>query len=143
MRFLVAYDGTEGAEAALTEVAALAKAAGGEVLVLQVLHPLIDATDVPARTGSEAVEKLMVERKAAIEARLAELEVSGEARVVALERAEDVWERITRAAGDPDIALVGIGSRRAGGLMGALLGSVTRSVVQHSPRPVLVVRPQA
>lgn len=141
MRFLVAYDGTEGAEAALTEVAALARASGGDLLVLQVLHPLIDAADVPARTGPEAVEKLMVERKAAIEARLAALEVTGEARVVALERAEDVSERITRAAGEPDIALVGIGSRRAGGLMGALLGSVTRSVVQRSPRPVLVVRP--
>lgn len=141
MRFLVAYDETDGAEAALSEAAALAREARGQVVLLQVLNALIDAADVMAPTTQAAIAVVQQEREAALSSRVADLGVETFVRVEILEHGEDPWERIVAAAGETDVALVAIGSRRAGGLVGALLGSVTRAVVQHSSRPVLVVKP--
>ena len=55
MRLLVAYDGSEGARAALREAMALARAAGAEVLLLHVLNPLADPADVVASTTEAAI----------------------------------------------------------------------------------------
>lgn len=141
MRFLVAYDDTEGARSALAALVPLARAASAEIVVLRVLNPLIDAADVKAPTTREAMVRVTAEARAAIEARLAELGLQADVRVETGTRGEDDWEHIVHVAQDLGVDLIAIGSRRAGGLSGAVLGSVVRSVVQHSPCPVLVVRP--
>lgn len=141
MRFLVAYDDTEGARSALAALVPLARAASAEIVVLHVLNPLIDAAGVKAPTTREAMVRVTAEARAAIEARLAELGLQADVRVETGARGEDDWEHIVHVAQDLGVDLIAIGSRRAGGLSGAVLGSVVRSVVQHSPCPVLVVRP--
>jgi nucleotide-binding universal stress UspA family protein len=141
VRFLVAYDDTNGARAALAAAVPLARAASAEVVVLQVVNPLIDAAGVTAPTTHEAMQQVTAKDRAAIDARLAELGLQAEVRVEAATRGEDDWEHIVHVAQDVDADLIAIGSRRAGGLAGAVLGSVVSSVVQHAHCPVLVVRP--
>lgn len=141
MRILVAYDGTDGAMAALGAAANLAKASGADLVVLHVLNPLIDASDVVAPTMHEAIAKVAAQSRAALEARMAALGLEADVRVEQLTHGEDDWEHIVHVAQDIAADLIAMGSRRAGGLSGAILGSVVSAVVQHSPCPVLVVRP--
>jgi nucleotide-binding universal stress UspA family protein len=58
------------------------------------------------------------------------------------EAAETTWQKILSVADELDAALIVTGSRGRGPLKSALLGSVSREVVSHSARPVLVVPPQ-
>jgi len=141
MRILVAYDGTDGANAALTAAANVAKASSADVVVLHVLNPLIDAADVVAPTTHDAMVTVAARARAALEARVAVLGLQADVRIEQLTHGEDAWEHIVHVAQDVDANMIAIGSRRAGGLTGAILGSVVRAVVQHSPCPVLVVRP--
>lgn len=141
MRFLVAYDNTDGARAALTAAASLAKAANAGLTVLHVVDPRSDAADVAAPTTREAVSQLMAGSRADIEALAATLGVTPDIRIEPLTRGEDDWEHIVHCAQDLGADLIAIGSRRAGGLVGGILGSVSRAVVQHAHCPVLVVRP--
>jgi nucleotide-binding universal stress UspA family protein len=55
---------------------------------------------------------------------------------------ETVWEKILQVADEVDAALIVTGSRGRGALKSALLGSVSREVLSHSARPVLIVPPQ-
>ncbi len=141
MRFLVAYDGTDGARAALTAAARFAVAASADVTVLHVLNPLLDAADVPAPTTREAMAQVSARARTEIESVASSLALPVDIRVEPLTRGEDDWEHIVHSAQDIGADLIAIGSRRAGGLAGGILGSVSRSVVQHSHCPVLVVRP--
>ncbi len=141
MRFLVAYDGTDGAFAALAAAAKLARASAAEVTVLHVLNPLIDASHIVAPTTHEALAKVAEASRAALTARLEALDLTADVRVEPLTHGEDDWEHVVHVAQDLEADIVVIGSRRKSGLTGALLGSVSRSVVQHAHCPVLVVRP--
>lgn len=141
MRFLVAFDGTDGARAALAATAPLAKAASAELTVLHVVNPLIDAADVVAPTTREALVQVTSRARAEIEELVSDLGLSADIHVEPLTHGEDDWEHIVHFAQDISADLIVIGSRRAGGLAGGILGSVTRAVVQQSHCPVLVVRP--
>lgn len=143
MRLLVAFDGSEGARAALREAAALSREIGAEVALLRVLNPLTDAADVVAPSTEEA---MVVVRQQALDAlQDAATSVALDAaqttfEVVEVERGEDIAEAIQRVATEQSARFIVISSRRAGSVLGAALGSVTSDVLQDAPCPVLVVR---
>jgi nucleotide-binding universal stress UspA family protein len=141
MNFLVAYDGSEGSRAALREAVNLATAAQGSLEVVRLLDPRSDASDVVADTTDAAVAQVVQRWTAEIERDIAGLGVSARGSVVVIERSEDIPGAIVRVAQERNARIVVISSRRATGLRGLVLGSVTQEVLRQSPYPVLVVRP--
>lgn len=139
MRLLVAYDGSDGARASLREAAGLARAAGGEVLLLRVLNPLTDARDVVAPTTEQAMAVVVARERQALAAAAAETP-GADVLVVEQARGEDAAETIERVAAERAASMIVIGSCRAAGMKGLVLGSVTQHVLRHAPCPVLVVR---
>lgn len=135
MRFLVAWDGSDGAQAALRQAQALA-GTDGQIDVVRILDPLIDAADVQAPSRREAMA-IVSERARAEMARHA-APGAGQS-VIILEHGEDIPGRLLREAGHLGADVIVIASRRAAGLRGAL-GSVTQQVLHDSKLPVLVVR---
>lgn len=139
MQFLVAFDGSDGALRALRESAPIASAAGAAITVMQVLDPRVDARDVTAETTIEAMKVVKQQTLEQIERAITAVGVDATARVEVVERGEDVGEAIARIANQEGVAAVAISTRRAAGLGGALLGSVTQQVIKHADCPVLVV----
>lgn len=135
MRFLVAWDGSDGAQAALKQAQALA-GASGRIDLVHVLNPLLDAADVQAPTTREAMA--IVSERASAE--MASFAPSGAGQaVVVLEHGEDIPDRLLREASRAGADVIVIASRRAAGLRG-VLGSVTQQLLHDSTLPVLVVR---
>jgi nucleotide-binding universal stress UspA family protein len=131
---VVGYDGTEGAEAALSEAIALAKDLGaGLVVVFGYGIP------IPERESADYREALHeVGNKRAQEA----LERAAAAGVTA--RAEVVFERapeaLVQAADGCDARMIVVGSYGERPLAAALLGSTPHKLVHMSERPVVIVR---
>ncbi|MFD7608572.1 universal stress protein [Streptomyces mirabilis] len=65
----------------------------------------------------------------------------GHAQARVEEADEFVWKAVLKVADEVDAASIVIGSRGRSPLKGALLGSVSREVLAHTSRPVLVVTP--
>jgi len=135
MRFLVAWDGSDGAQAALRQALALA-GSDGQIDLVQILNPLIDAADVRAPSTREAMV-IVSERARAAMGRQAPPGASQS--VILLDRGQDVPDRLLQEAERLGAAIIVIASRRAVGLRG-MLGSVTQQILQDSTLPVLVVR---
>ncbi len=135
MRFLVVWDGSDGAQAALRQARALAGAAG-QIDLVQILNPLTDAADVQAPSTREAMA-IVSERARAEMGRQAP--PGATQAVVLLEHGEDVPDRLLREAERLGADIIVIASRRAAGLRG-VLGSVTQQVLHDTTLPVLVVR---
>jgi len=143
MRLLVAFDGSEGARAALREAASLARETGASVVLVQVLQPLIDAAQVVAPTTEVAMRTVTEQARAGLAAAIAASGIDAgkaEAVVEPVQRNEDEAEAIERIAREQAATMVVISSRRVASVTGALLGSVAGHVVRHAPCPVLVVR---
>ncbi|MGE3858344.1 MAG: universal stress protein [Dehalococcoidia bacterium] len=143
MRLMVAFDGSEGARAALREAASLARETGAPVVLAQVLQPLIDAAKVMAPTTAEAMKTVEAQTRAALEAVAKEFELDAAATEIVVEsarRGEDDAEALERIAAEQSATMIVISSRRAASVVGTLLGSVTSHVIRHAPCPVLVVR---
>lgn len=140
MDILVAYDGSEGSRRTLREAAPLARAAGGTVILVRILDPRVDAADVTA--DSTAAAMVVVEKRALAEMHDAAvgLDVQSRAVVVTQERGEDTSEALIRAARAEGADIIAIATRRATGLSGVLLGSVTQGVLKNASIPVLVIR---
>ncbi|MEI7924628.1 MAG: universal stress protein [Chloroflexota bacterium] len=143
MRLLVAFDGSEGARAALREATSIARETGASVVLLQALNPLLDAADVVAPSTEAAMVTVSARTQAALEAAASEAALPAgtvECVVAVAERGEDYAEVIEREAAARGATMIAISSRRAASVVGAVLGSVTDHVIRHAPCPVLVVR---
>jgi nucleotide-binding universal stress UspA family protein len=134
-QILVATDGSETSRAALEEAIELAAAAKAKLNVVYVRHGPLPVLGDPVYQRSLSAELGHANEVLAIAtglARTAGVEAEGEV----LEG--DPAKRIVELARARDADLIVVGSRELGPLAGALLGSVSRDVMHHADRPVLI-----
>jgi nucleotide-binding universal stress UspA family protein len=144
---LIAYDGSEGAKAAVEAAGRLFTE--HRAVVVSVWHPAADISAasliaIPAGVATSAYEALDKEserqatEKAQEGADLAN-DVGFNATAGALRSTGQVWATIVRAADQEDAEAIVVGSRGLSAVKSALLGSVANGVVHHSTRPVVVI----
>jgi nucleotide-binding universal stress UspA family protein len=144
---LIAYDGSDGAKAAIESAGRLFPAR--RAVVVSVWNSVASAAPaaaiaIPASVAHSAYEELdrESERQAALKAseganaaRDAGLDASGAAALCA----GRVWATIVDAADEHDAEAIVLGSRGLSAIKSALVGSVANGVLHHSRRPVVVV----
>ncbi len=136
-RIVVGTDGSAGSDAAVLWATEAALRCGAElVLVHGWVYPYIGH-----RTGvSEPRDEMRLDAMRTLEAsalKVAELAPSVHCHSIISE--ESPAKAIIDAAAEADLVVVG--SRGHGGFAALLLGSVSRTAVQHASCPVVVVRP--
>jgi nucleotide-binding universal stress UspA family protein len=149
---LIAYDGSEVSRAAVRRAGELF--AGRPAVLATVWEPGLAAVPVglPDTTGVgtlppdpatvEALDRLQREHAETVAADGAELARSaGLAAVPHVVPDEvDVADTLMDVARERDAAAVVVGSHGISGLRSRLLGSVSRKLIEHCDRPVLVIR---
>ena len=136
-RILVAVDGSEGSSAAIDEAVGLARQMDAALSFVYVRKPTSSALGHPyyerhlshdLRIGREVIDEAVQAGTAA------GIECDGDV------FEGDVADEIVSLADNRDVDLIVVGSRGYGALAGALLGSVSREIVQHANVPVLVAK---
>ena len=138
-RILVATDGSESAAEAVEFGIELAAEHQAELIFVHVV-PEVDL--IPATVfsiGGAFPHEPSIEDRALLEDAAEIAEAHGVLSTTALLRGETVDE-IVAYADSHDVDLIVVGSRGHGTISTALLGSVSRGILQESMRPVLVVR---
>ena len=134
---VVGVDGSAGSDAALLWAAEQATRCGAElVLVHGWAYPYVGS-----RTGvAEPRDEMRLDAMRTLEASaLKAHEAAPSLKCHSIITEESPAKALIDAAAEADLVVVG--SRGHGGFTALLLGSVSRTVLQHSPRPVVVVRP--
>ena len=139
-QILVATDGSENSRHALDDAVELAAGAGAELTVVYVRHAELPMLGEPVYQRSLSADLRQANEAVAIAtgvAHSAGVEAEGEV----LEG--DPAKRIVELARLRDVDLIVVGSRGLGAVAGTLLGSVSRDVLHHADRPVLVATRRA
>ncbi|HTS74346.1 MAG TPA: universal stress protein [Gaiellaceae bacterium] len=137
MQLIIATDGSPGAREALSTGLSLAAEAGAAVTLAYVRQKPLPIVGDPFYGRSLSQEMLRARTVLADASALAaDYGVEAETEVLEGDAAHCVLE-LARAR---DADLIVVGSRGRGMVTGALLGSVSSSVVHDADRPVLVVK---
>jgi nucleotide-binding universal stress UspA family protein len=148
---LIAYDGSEVARAAVRQAAELF--AGRPALVATVWEPglavvamgrpdALGMSTVPDPATVETIDRLQREHASTVAADGAELarSLGLAAAPQAVPDGVDVADTLIDIARQQGAAVVVVGSHGISGLRSRLLGSVSRKLIEHCDRPVLVIR---
>lgn len=150
MTVLIAYDGSDDAQAAVEYAARRLRAEPTvimtvwEPLLTQIsLAPLAAAVPVAAEPepGERFEEEVQAERLAQHGADLAGKAGLTDVTIRAERGGGPVWAAIVDVADELDASLIVTGSRGLAGARSVILGSVSTRVLHHAHRPVLVVPP--
>jgi len=138
-RFLIATDGSPGGCEAVRTGLMLARGAGADVTIVYARH-------APLRVYGDPFYQRSLSRELEL-ARVALDAASSDAEIVGIEVETEIVEgrpaeAIVELARSRDADLILVGSRGRGAIAGAVLGSVSESVVRRADRPVLVVKPR-
>jgi nucleotide-binding universal stress UspA family protein len=139
-RIVIATDGSDGAWAAVEEGVELAAEVGAEVTFVTV-RPRISAL-----LGDQLYQHRLTEQLA--QARAALEPAEDEARRMGVDYESDILEGdpvecIAQAARGWGADLVVVGSRGYGAVASAMIGSVSRGLLNRSPVPLMIVRTPA
>src|SRR5215211_1339820 len=140
-KVLLATDGSKEADLAATTAADLAEKTNSELHIVTVAEDPYLATDFTLHFP-EAAERHRQEVQAMLDRQVERVqEAGGKVAQTHLKvgRADD---KIVSLAEELGAGLVVMGSRGQGGIRRALMGSISSSVVEHAPCPVMVVRPE-
>jgi nucleotide-binding universal stress UspA family protein len=135
---VVATDGSDPADEAVSAGARLAGALGAQ-MVLVYVRPPVGTLGEPYY--QERLSEQMAQARSALDRarrRAEEKGVGAQEEILEGNAAEQIVE-IARAR---DAAMIVVGSRGLGAIAGALLGSVSSAVIHRADRPVLVVPSQ-
>ena len=133
--YVVGYDGSDCAKAALSVAAGLAEATGDGLVIVFGYEPLSMRAGGPVGYQKDAIEAIGEERLTEARSILGDSPVPVETLSVPELPADAVIDvAVARAA-----AMIVIGTRGETPLMGAILGSTAYKLLHRSPIPVLVV----
>jgi nucleotide-binding universal stress UspA family protein len=148
---LIAFDGSEVARAAVRQAAELF--AGRPALVATVWEPglavvamgrpdALGMSTVPDPATIDAIDRVQREHASTVAADGAELarSLGIAAEPQAVPDGVDVADTLIDIARQRGAAVVVVGSHGISGLRSRLLGSVSRKLIEHCDRPVLVIR---
>ena len=132
---LVATDGSESSGDAVGQAIELARSSGASLTVVYVRHAPLPVLGQPFYQRSLSGELRAANETVASAAALArQAGVETETEVLG----GDPPDRILELARLRDVDLIVVGSRGLGPIAGTLLGSVSREVLHHADRPVLI-----
>ena len=133
--YVVGYDGSDCAKAALKVAADLAASTGAGLVIVFGYEPPSMRAGGPVGYQKDAIEALGEERLAEAKAILGDSPVS----VETLPVPELPADAVIDVATERGASLIVIGTRGETPLMGAILGSTAYKLLHRSPFPVLVV----
>lgn len=149
MTYLIAFDGSEDARAAIAYTGARLRPEPAVVLTVWepllsqlAWAPLAGGAPVPARQETERLaEEQRGERVAQEGADLATAAGLPDVTPSAVGGTGPVWATIVDHAAELDASLIVVGSRGLSRVKSVLLGSVSDRVLHHAGRPTLIVPP--
>jgi nucleotide-binding universal stress UspA family protein len=133
---VVAVDGSDVGDLAVSEAIELAKDAGAEITVVAVRQPI---SLLGAPYDQQELSRQLAHARASLDRAKGAIDEAGAEATYEI-REGDPAEEILRLAGDRGADLVVVGSRGLGTIAGTLLGSVSKAVVRGADRPVLIVK---
>ena len=148
---LVPLDGSTLSEAILPHAVAVAQATKSALLLLQVLEPVFEsifgALGIPEYVEEEQLAQMRDEQLASIHHYLeniaSQLRADGlEIYTKVIEGNHPATQIIWEAEHDPLLLMVAMTTHGRRGVLHWLFGSVAAEVVQVTPRPLLLLRPQ-
>jgi nucleotide-binding universal stress UspA family protein len=151
IRLVLAYDGSESADAAIRAAAQLLPGAQATVVYARESPALLDhaalarvaVPDAVLLEGARAYEREAAERAAGVAERGQRLAAeSGFDAGVEVRVGGSPWRGLSRAAHDAGADLIVCGSRGQGQLSRTFLGSTSSALVHNADRPVLVIPPK-